>query len=122
MKRNLTIQEEQIIRYHHHDFKGLTLTETAKVCELTELDLRIALAKIRRKAPQLFPILTPRQVAVRTGWENGLSQAAIAAGLELTEARVKTELNFLYEHKFIVASPTIVVYADHMDDKITQRF
>jgi len=122
MKRNLTHLEERIIRYHHHEFKGLTFSETAKVCELTEPDLRAALAEIKRKAPQLFPILTPRQVAVRTGWENNLSQAAIAAGLELTEAQVKQDYEFLRVHKFVAARPVTVAYADHMDDKIIQRF
>ena len=122
MKRNLTHEEERIIRMHHHEFKGLTLSETAKVLELTEPYLRAALAEIKRKAPSMFPILTPRQVAVRTGWENGLSQAAIAAGLDLTEAQVKQDCNYLYKHNFIASRPVTVAYADHMDEKVIQRF
>ena len=122
MKRNLTKKEEQTIRFVHHDFKGLTVVETARIMRIHPRQVLRLLCSAKKKAPQLFPILTPRRVAVFQAWKNGLNRKDMAACLNLTEWQILKDCEFQYKHKFITARPATTRYANNMDDKVIQRF
>ena len=64
MKRNITQKEEEAIRLVHHEFKGLTVYQAARVMQVSPAHIGKLLQSAKKKAPQLFPILTPRQLAV----------------------------------------------------------
>lgn len=122
MKRNLTKAEEKVIRLIHHDFKGLTVCEAARVIQVTEAYVRELLQSVKKKAPQLFPILTPKQVAVLRGYENNASQETIAAGLGVSVYTVKRIVSFLRRHKFLENKPKIVSYTPLHDNQVVQKF
>lgn len=122
MKRNLTKAEEKVIRLNHHDFKGLTINETARILQVQPAHVRDLLRSVKQKAPQLFPILTPRQVAVLRGYENKASQEVIAAGLGVAVKSVKRIVTFLRKHKFLVNKPKVIAYTPLQDGQIVQKF
>ncbi len=122
MKRNLTKAEEEVIRLTHHEFKGLTVYQTARVMKVSPAYVGKLLQSAKKKAPQLFPILTPKQVAVLRGYENNASQETIAVGLGVTVKAVKRVITFLRKHKFLENKPKTVAYTPLMDGQIVQKF
>ncbi len=64
MKRLLTEYEEQVIRLVHHDHGGLTQREAAKHLNTSQGSVSRALARAKKVAPQLFPILSVRQAEI----------------------------------------------------------
>lgn len=122
MKRNLTKAEEKVIRLVHHDFKGLTVVETARIMRVQPTYVWELLRSIKEKAPQLFPILTPKQVAVLQGYENNASPETIAAGLGVSVYAVRRIVAFLRKHKFLENRPKIVSYTPLHDSQIVQKF
>lgn len=54
----LSRKEAEIYRLCHHDFDGLSTKEAAEIMGVTPRRIEQVLVKIKRKAPQLFPILT----------------------------------------------------------------
>ena len=85
-KRVISKFEEEVIRLCHHDFAGLTQTEAAQRLDVSQGLISETLAHIKKKAPQLFPILTKRQGLVRDYIvDEGLTHQQIAILLLTSE-------------------------------------
>ena len=60
-KRVITERQEEAVRLCHHDFEGLTMTEAAKKMGISQPAITHLLAKVKKIAPQLFPMMTKYQ-------------------------------------------------------------
>ena len=101
MKRNLTISEEQALRQCHHDFGGKSIVEAAECMGRSTRAVRRLLNNAKKKAPQMFPILTPRHRAILTMYDQNMSRKAITEGLGITGAVLAREVAFLRQHGFL---------------------
>jgi transposase len=62
----------------HHDFAGLTTKQVAAKLGVTPKCINSYMRKMRKIAPQLFPILTPRQMDVYVLYEQmGMSHPEV---------------------------------------------
>lgn len=84
MKRFLTEDEENAIRMCHHDFGHMLPYRAAKAMGITGAELQKLLTSARKKAPQLFPILSGPQYQIWKNWST-----------------IKKDIKFLRKHKFI---------------------
>lgn len=124
-KRLITIRQEQILRMCHHDFDGLTQSETAKQLGVSQSVISNALKHIEKILPQFFPILTKLEAQIyhhymMEGWSvdeiaNCLSQETNA--VYKTLQRVKDKGMFFTETKGRVLS-----YNNNMDASVKKQF
>ena len=124
MKRNLTEFEEQVIRLIHHDFEGLTQRETAERLGTSQGSVSRALARIKKKAPQLFPILTTRQAAIHLRiTELGQTHQEIADVLNVS---VKTVDRIVEQMRIkgvnFAGPPKTTQYETYMDGEVKRKF
>ena len=120
-KRNLSHFEETIIRWHHHDFAGLSLEETAHRVFSTVPELKQKLKEIKKKAPQLFPILTPQHRAILLMYDKHMSRASIASALGISKPMLNKEITFLRKHKFLW-NRKMDQYSPILDGQVKERF
>ena len=127
MQRKITIQEEQVYRLRHHKFGRLSTQETAKRMKISTRQVRRLLKSLRKKAPQLFPILTHRQYIIYWLYTDmGLSQYQIADYLNTTHFNIyyilkrlkKKGMTFYKSHK----TRDIITYEERMDNQIIYKF
>jgi len=124
-KRLITERQEQALKLCHHDFKGLTQEEAAKVMGISKSNICELLAHVKKAAPQLFPILTKQEAKTYhyymvEGWEVG----EIA---EYTELSPETVYGTLQRAKtkgmyFTKAKGRVLQYNETMDDKVKEKF
>lgn len=57
-KRFITERQEEILRLCHHEFEGLSQTEASKKLGVSQKVISETLARVKKIAPQFFPILT----------------------------------------------------------------
>jgi len=119
--RILSHYEETIIRWHHHDFAGLSLEETAHRVFSTVPELKQKLREIKRKAPSLFPILTPQHRAILLMYDKHMDRTSIAAALNITERKLNKEVTFLRKHKFLW-NRKMDQYSPLMDGQVETKF
>lgn len=112
-ERIITEQEECAIRLCHHEHDGYPVDDAARVMGITPAKVKALLRSVKRKAPQLFPILTPRQRVILDSYSQcpcsnhcSPSRAAIAATFGITVAVLAKEVAFLRRHKFLVNQTT----------------
>jgi len=120
-KRILSHFEETIIRWHHHDFVGLSLEETAHRVFTTVPELEQKLKEIKQKCPQLFPILTPQHRAILLMYDKHMSRASIAVALGISEQELHKKIAFLRKHKFLWNRKPDQ-YDPILDNKVKERF
>ncbi len=100
-ERIITQQEEEAFRHCHHDFGGLSIKAAACRMGVTIGAVRKYLQHIKQNAPQLFPILTPRDRTILAMYDLQISRVEIAELLRITwdilDERVKT----LRKHGFL---------------------
>jgi len=120
-KRILSQLEENIIRQHHHDFGGLSIAETAKKLGCSSESIKAALRRIKKKAPQLFPILTPQHRAILMMYDKHMNRASIATALGITKKQLSTKVAFLRKHNFLW-NRTIDQYDPLMDSQVKTKF
>ena len=78
-ERVISERMEAAYRHRHHEFGGKTEEETARIMGITPDAVRRLLWKLRKTAPQLFPILTPLQARAYHLWfHEGMSHNTIA--------------------------------------------
>jgi len=120
-KRNLTQFEEKTIRLCHHDFEGLSTAEAAKKLGCPPESIMSALRRIKKKAPQLFPILTPQHRAILLMYDKHMSVASMAKGLGISGDKLERKITFLREHKFLWNRKPDQ-YDPSMDGFVKERF
>lgn len=124
MKRLITKREEEAYRCRHHDFEGLTLSETARKMGISEKVVSNLLSSMKKKVPQLFPILSKRQVEVFESWLKGNAIEEIALDTGLAEQTIKNVLQTVKNKMGAKFPPhnTILSYHPSMDPYIKERF
>ncbi len=124
MKRLMAKKQEQVYRLRHHDFEGLSTKETAERLKISESSVYRILHGLKKKFPQLFPILNPRQAAIHLYITDcGFTHSEIADIMNISvktvdriveQMRIK-EVNF-------AKPPKTVQYQEYMDSKIKRVF
>ncbi len=127
MNRQITELEEKAYRLCHHDFEGLTVAQAAIRMELREHIVRRLLKSLKRKAGQLFPILTKRQFLIyKLRTEKGHTQQEIAAILRTTQSNIHDVLDRMKEQGMpglnVEGLGDTVSYDSSMDKHVKQRF
>lgn len=120
--RVLSHFEEKILRSVHHDFEGLSIKEVAEQNGLTVTEVKTILSVIERKAPQLFPILTPRHREILKLYDEGKDQQIISEHLGISLRTLQREFDFLRKHKFLWPIGKILRYEPYMDGETVMRF
>lgn len=125
--RHITEDEERCYRLRHHNFKGLTTKETAKIMKIAPEKVRLLLKSLRAKAPQLFPIFTYRQWLVYWLYtKQGLPMYKIATYLNTAYSNVWGLLNKAKKKSMPFLEPCgfgdTVAYEDGMDNYIIHKF
>lgn len=97
-KRLITKKQEEVYRLCHHDFGGLTPEEAAERLGIHPRKVYELLARMKKIAPQLFPII-PRENAEAWGlwFEGGLHCLEIAERMGITESAVIQRLQHIKE-------------------------
>jgi len=121
MQRAISKIEEQILRLHHHNFAGYSLENTAAKMGMTIKEVKTHLRHIKCIAPQMFPILTQRQKAILTLYDQHMSRIVISEGLGITQKQLRTEVQFLRQHGFLF-NRKMLQYDISMDSQVKQRF
>ena len=122
MKRTITKREEQAYRLAHSDFEGLSIDKTAKQMGITRKAVLRLLKNIERKAPQLSPVLTPRQRAILHLLEKDLTPMDIAEAMNLSNGYVYRIIGLLHRYKFIATPVKTIQYSPGMDNRIIHKF
>lgn len=120
-KRKLTEQEETAIRLIHHDFAGLSVDDAAIKMGTTVITVKKLLTSIKRKAPQLFPILTIRQRAIIALYDEHLSRKSIMVSLDISKKVLEKEVTFLRKRGFLF-NRGMAQYRSWMDVDVKERF
>lgn len=124
MKRILTQLEETAIHFCHHDLVGFTTDEAAKILGLSQRRVQQLLQSAEQKAPQLFPLLTRHQAAIK--WlinEAGLTFEQVAGVLEISVNSVSNVVKTLKEKGVhIERRKKTAQYQNYMDGQIREKF
>jgi len=92
----LTKMEALVVQKCHHGLDGLSSSDAATELGITHQTVRMHLRSAEEKAPQLFPILTPKQARVLHMYTiEGMSVAMIAEIRDISEATVRGYLRRL---------------------------
>lgn len=121
MKRILTTNEEQAIRLVHHDHGGESIENAATHMGRSVRAVKRLLVNAKKKAPQIFPILTPRHRAILTMYDQHISQEAMACGLDISIVTLQAEITFLRKHKFLWDRKPDQ-YRSWMDHQVKEKF
>lgn len=121
MLRILTHKEEQAIRLCHQDHQGVSVESAAATMDITVANVKRHLRNAEKKAPQLFPILTPQHRAILALYDRHTSRKAIAEGLGISEAVLGREVTFLREKGFLF-NRGAEQYDPSMDSQVKERF
>ena len=123
-RRVITDAQEQAYRMCHHDFMGLSIIGAAIHLGWTKRKIRRLLAELERIAPHLFPILTPRQLSVRDMYNEGHTNAQIAAVLGVSKRTVSSLLSTLRKKKVLSTPHAVSVcsYDSSMDTSVKEKF
>jgi len=121
MKRNLTSNEETVIRLCHHDFGGESIETAAVYMGIKPRSVREHLRRAEKKAPQMFPILWPQLRAILLMYDQHMSRKAIAVGLDISLATLEKRVAFLRKHGFLWDRKPDQ-YRPSMDGDVKERF
>lgn len=121
MKRNLTLKEEQVIRLCHHDHGGLSVEDAAIHMNVKPCYVCRYLRNAERKAPQMFPILTPQHRAILTMRNQHISHKVMIVELGITKNKLIRSIAFLRKHKFLFNRKPDQ-YKPLMDSEIKVKF
>ncbi|MCK5615773.1 hypothetical protein KAR91_78645 [Candidatus Pacearchaeota archaeon] len=126
MTRHITHRQEQIYRMRHHDFAGLTTKQVAAMLGITVQCVTMCMRRMKKIAPQLFPIFTRLQAEIYSLFVcAGLEQKVIGKMLGISEKSVSTMLRRLRNNGIDVPlrqRKERVRYAEWMSSKIVHKF
>ena len=120
-KRILSKFEEKVFRTCHHDFEGLSIAEAAKKLVCAPEFIKAVLRQIKKKTPQLFPILTPQHRAILLMYDKHMSRPSVARALGISEKSLIKKIAFLRKHKFLW-DRKMDQYETQMDSHVKEKF
>lgn len=122
-KRIITQREEEAYRLCHLDFDGLPVDQAAKQMGITRDAIMELLKNVERKAPQLTPVLTPRQqlILILAG-DKGQTPEQIATSTELSASYVRGVVGYLEAHGFVMPKLKMQNYTPRTDGRVVERF
>ena len=126
MKRQIPEILERIYRLRHHDFAGLDSKAVAKMLGITQHYVNRCMRKLEKIAPQLFPILTKRQMDVYVLREClGMTHPEIEQYLGMKPGTSPATC-FYIRKKGMYMQPDVLhrvdTYSTWMDYKVTRKF
>ena len=119
--RTITTKQEHAFRLCHHDFEGLSVKDAANYMGTSVRAIRNLLKSVEEVAPQMFPILTPRQQVILALYNQPMQHEIIAAGLRISRCTLKREIAFLREHNFL-QNTTPDQYRERLDGDVKEKF
>ena len=124
MERMISEFDEQVIRLIHHNFGGLTQQEAAKQLGVSQKKVSQAVSRLKRKVPQLFPLLTKEQKYVRDCIiGEGLSHLQIAVLMGKSKGTVDSIVATLKAKGICFNRPRRVVpYEPYHDEQTVRKF
>jgi len=124
MTRTITVFEEKVLRCVHHEFSSMTQREAAEQLKCSQSQISDAINRLKRKAPQMFPILTRQQAFIQKCiCEDGLTHREIAMLLGLNENTLKSRIARLRNKGVNFEKPKRTLqYGEYMDGKIRHIF
>lgn len=124
MKHKVTKDEELAYRLCHHEFAGHTVKAAAVIMNVKPSKVYRLLASLKKKAPQLFPILTQKQYAVYKLYLEGLTQSEIAESVNRSQSDIQATLKRVKQAGFpmLDARMETVRYNPNMDKYIKHKF
>ena len=124
MKRVITELEEKVIRLVHHDFKGLTQAEAAQRLDVSQSLISETLTRVKKKAPQLFPILTKQQDVIKrciADW--GFTHQGVAKLLDVSKDTIDSTVATMKAKGVYFEKPRKTIrYETYHDEQVKQRF
>jgi len=122
-KRVISQREEQAYRLTHSDFDGLPIDQAATTMGISRKAVLRLLKNIERKAPQLTPVLTPRQqLILMLAGDKGQTPEQIATSTGLSAGYVRKVIVFLETHGFVMPKSETRNYTPGLDGRVVERF
>ena len=124
-KRVITKREEETYRLRHHQFYGLSEEHTAMAMGISCVRVRGHLASMKKKAPQLFPVLSKTEAQIYH-WltVEGWSIDQIALHLDITYGAVCDRMSRLRRKLYFPKAMKRALRFDEdtMSDKVIHKF
>ena len=126
MTRHITHRQEQIYRLRHHNFAGLTTKQVATKLNITVQCITMCMRRMKKIAPQLFPIFTELQAEIYSLFVRaGLEQKVIGKILGISEKSVSTIIRRLRNNGINIPlrqRKEYIQYAGWMSSRIVHKF
>lgn len=126
MKRAITKKQEIIFRMRHQDFGGMATKQVAAVFGVSLRCINSHMRQMKKIAPQLFPVLTQRQMDVYVLYEKmGMTHPEVEKYLGMS-AGTSGATVWCMRKKGMFLQPDCLhrvdTYSSWMDYKITRKF
>jgi predicted XRE-type DNA-binding protein len=128
-ERQVTFKQEMAYRLCHQDFFGLGQRDAAEVMEIAQPEVSKLLDRLRKTAPQLFPILEQRMAKMYGLFMEGFTAQEIADEMGIiTVHYVRRVLHWLWTQRektgvyFRSNAGRQVSYSPSMDAHVTEIF
>lgn len=126
MIRLITHRQEQIYRMRHHDFGGMATKQVAAMLGVTPKCINSHMRQMRKIAPQLFPILTQRQMDVYVLYEKmGMTHPEVEKCLNMSAGTSGATVWYMRK-KGMYLQPDCLhrvdTYSLWMDSKVRRKF
>jgi predicted ArsR family transcriptional regulator len=122
-KRLITRREEEIYRLCHPDFDGLPIDQAAKKLGISREIVLRHLNSVRRKAPQLSPVLNTRQKLILALIRGGQTNSTTIASLtDIPESTVRGIIVVLEANGFVAPKSETHGYTPGCDSRVVERF
>ena len=124
MERLISERQEQALRLCHHDFSGLTQTETAKKMGISQPAVSELLAAVEKVLPQYFPILTKLEVECYHYYMEGWLVVEIAQSMNKSLWVIYNALQRVRAKgkHFSESKGKMLSYDPSMDINVTEQF
>lgn len=124
MNRKVTKDEELAYRLCHHEFGGHSVPVTAAIMGIKPSKVYRLLASLKKKAPQLFPIMTRKQYVIYKHYISGMTQNEIATVLGRSTSNIQAILKCIERKGFpmLGINGKTVRYNSSMDKHIKEKF
>ncbi len=124
MERKITEQEERAYRLVHHDFEGKTVKEASEVMGVTSRQITRLLRSVKAKAPQLFPILTPKESAIYNMiTKDGITEQQIALVSSISVKSIEKTIERIRSKGVVIPNVKAPIrYTPGMDAHVKEVF